>query len=231
MRSIPSKHAGSDSHPVRIRWEALARSGPDDSCTPACFRTGSVWPKPDNLPELNRIRVGFAQYYPGRLLMNGTESKSRKLVAGRMRHARNQPLKWFLHTSLLLDQMRLARGPYLRQHPRLFPQRTQRCTGGDVRSLVGCHPKETLHCCRVTSVVFICACSDSAYAGHPYPLLTTMLLKSDWLSIPSREQTATASLHQSIYVNVLVLNALIRTASGCVVPATPLGPCSTPSSG
>ena len=24
----------------------------------------------------------------------------------------------------------------------------QRSTGGDVRSLVGCHPKETLHCCQ-----------------------------------------------------------------------------------
>ena len=41
-RSFPSKHAGSDSHPVRIGWEALARSVPDDSYTPACFRTGSV---------------------------------------------------------------------------------------------------------------------------------------------------------------------------------------------
>ena len=32
--SIPSKHAGSDWHPVRIGWEALARSVPDDYCTP-----------------------------------------------------------------------------------------------------------------------------------------------------------------------------------------------------
>ena len=30
----PSKHAGSDSRPGRIGWEALARSGPDVSCTP-----------------------------------------------------------------------------------------------------------------------------------------------------------------------------------------------------
>ena len=29
----PSKCAGSDSHLVQINWEALARSGPDDSCT------------------------------------------------------------------------------------------------------------------------------------------------------------------------------------------------------
>ena len=30
--------------PAQIGWEALARSGPDDSCTLACFQTGSVWP-------------------------------------------------------------------------------------------------------------------------------------------------------------------------------------------
>ena len=58
---FPSKHAESDSHPIRITWEALVRSGSDDSCTPACLRTGSVWPK----PELNRIPAGFAQYYTG----------------------------------------------------------------------------------------------------------------------------------------------------------------------
>ena len=44
--SLPSKHAGSDSHPVRISSEVFVRSGPDDSCTPACFRIGSVWSKP-----------------------------------------------------------------------------------------------------------------------------------------------------------------------------------------
>ena len=42
----------------------------------------------------------------------------------------------------------------------------QRSTGSDVRLLVGCHPKETQHCCRVTSVVFTDACSDSTNAGH-----------------------------------------------------------------
>ena len=75
--------------PIRIRsgsaWKHCpeARSGPDDSCTPACFRTGSVWPK-HNQPELNRLRAGLAQYYPGRLWKNGTESESGKLVAGRL---------------------------------------------------------------------------------------------------------------------------------------------------
>ena len=41
--------------------------------------------------------------------------------------------------------------PHLRPpHPGLIPHRgpaIQRSTGSDVRSLVGCHPKETLRCC------------------------------------------------------------------------------------
>ena len=67
--------------------------------------------------------------------------------------------------------------------------RPQRSTGGDVKSLVGCHPKETLHCCWVTSVVFSSACSDSTYTGHHLlcPLLTTVLAKSqsqtEWASL------------------------------------------------
>ena len=67
--------------------------------------------------------------------------------------------------------------------------RPQRSTGSDVRSLVGCHPKETLHCCWVTSVLFSSACSDSTY--HLLcPLLTTMLAKS-------RSQTEWASLQRA----------------------------------
>ena len=31
---------------------------------------------------------------------------------------------------------------------------------------VGCHPKETLHCCWVTLMVVSSSCSDSAYTGH-----------------------------------------------------------------
>ena len=50
-QGLPSKHAGSYSHPVRIGWKALARSGPDDSCTPACFRTGSVGPNPSRISQ------------------------------------------------------------------------------------------------------------------------------------------------------------------------------------
>ena len=45
----PSKHAGSDSHPVRIGSEALTRSVPDDSCILGFFRTGSVRPKSDTV--------------------------------------------------------------------------------------------------------------------------------------------------------------------------------------
>ena len=41
-------------------------------------------------PELNWIRAGFAQDYLGCLWKNETESESGKLVAGRLRPARNQ---------------------------------------------------------------------------------------------------------------------------------------------
>ena len=104
----PSKHAGSNSHLVRIGWEVLARSRPDDFCTPACFQTRSMWPKPDSQPELNWISAGFAQYYPGCLWKNGTAFESWKLVAGQLHPARNWA-RWFLHTSLLPDQMHLAK--------------------------------------------------------------------------------------------------------------------------
>ena len=53
---------------------------------------------------------------------------------------------------------RSSRHSHLRPHPRLILHRgpaPQRSTGGDVRSLVGCHLRDTPHCCRVTSVVFI----------------------------------------------------------------------------
>ena len=66
--------------PVRIDSATLARSGPYDSCTPACFRTGSVcW---HSLPEPNGTQAGFAQYDPGRLWKNATESEIGKMIAG-----------------------------------------------------------------------------------------------------------------------------------------------------
>ena len=62
----------------------------------------------------------------------------------------------------------------------------QRSTGGDVRSLVSCHLKETLYNCWVTSVVFSSACSDSTYAGHHLlcPPTDDKVTESDWVSIP-----------------------------------------------
>ena len=96
----------------------------------------------------------------------------------------------------------------------------QRSTGRDVRSLVGCHLKETLHCCRVTSVVFSGAGSDSTYAGHHLlcPLLTTMLAKSrsqsEWASPPEIRPPLCFSLNWFSYVDSLTLKALIKTASG-----------------
>ena len=97
----------------------------------------------------------------------------------------------FVPTSEALLPRRSSRHPSPPATPRAHSAsrpRPQRSTGSDVRSLVGCHPKETLHCCWVTSVVFSSACSDSTYAGHHLLclLLTTMLAKS-------RSQTEWAS--------------------------------------
>ena len=88
----PSKHAGSDSHPRRIGWEVLARSGPYDSCTLAYFRTAGIRLAKTryNQPELNRLWAGFVYYYPGHLWKNANESENGKLVAGRLRLARNR---------------------------------------------------------------------------------------------------------------------------------------------
>ena len=41
----------SDSHLGWIGWEALARIGPDDSFTLACFQTGSFWPNADTVSQ------------------------------------------------------------------------------------------------------------------------------------------------------------------------------------
>ena len=62
------------------------------------------------------------------------------------------------------------------------------------------------HCtaCRITSVVFSNA-SGVRLSERPLPLPPPP---------PPREQTATASLHQSSYVDFLMLRPLIRTAPG-----------------
>ena len=88
-RSESSKHAGSDLHPFRI----AGKHWPEAGRMILAHRLASV-PDPfgQNLtqPEQNRIRAGFAQYYPGCLWKNGTDSESGKLVAGRLRSARNR---------------------------------------------------------------------------------------------------------------------------------------------
>ena len=48
-------------YPVWIGWKALASSGPDDSCTLDCIRTGSVWPKPGTISQ-NQIGSGLVLY-------------------------------------------------------------------------------------------------------------------------------------------------------------------------
>ena len=83
----PSKHASSDSHPIWIGSEVLARSRPSDSSRShtgllsdrICLaKTRHCQVDPD------RIWAGFAQYDPGHLWENATESESGKLVAGRL---------------------------------------------------------------------------------------------------------------------------------------------------
>ena len=56
----------------------------------------------------------------------------------------------FVPTSEALLPRRSSRHPSPPATPRAHSAsrpRPQRSTGSDVRSLVGCHPKETLHCC------------------------------------------------------------------------------------
>ena len=118
---------------------------------------------------------------------------------------------------LLSHHLRSSRCPpppaTLRAHSASWPH-PQRSTGNDVRSLVGCHPKETLHCCRVTSVVSSSACSDSTYAGHHLlcPLLTTMLATSrsqtEWASPPESRPPLCPSTNPLMWT--LTLRALIE---------------------
>ena len=88
---VPSKHAGSNSHPIRIGSEALAKNGPDDSCSLACFWIGSVWPKPDTLSQ-NQTGSGLVLHN----MIWATWGRTQPgLKVGR----------WFLHTGLLQEQI------------------------------------------------------------------------------------------------------------------------------
>ena len=62
-------------------------------------------------------------------------------------------LKYFLYCPIICTNFRgtaPAPHPYLQQHPGLIlhcsPALIMFSTGGDIRSSVVCHPKETLHC-------------------------------------------------------------------------------------
>ena len=89
--SDPSKHSGSGSHQIRIGSEALAGSGPDDACAPACFRTNSVWPKPDTVSSQEQSGSGLVLHSRIRAVCRKTQPRSEngKLVAGWSRSARN----------------------------------------------------------------------------------------------------------------------------------------------
>ena len=99
---LPCKHARSNPHPS-ISLEALARSGPDDSCTLACFQTGSVWAKPDT--ARTQLDPGWFCTVWSR---PATECERGNLEAGQLHSARNGA-QWFFHFSLLLDKVHLAK--------------------------------------------------------------------------------------------------------------------------
>ena len=88
----PSQHARSNSHLIRTGSEALARSGSDDSCTLALLPDRICLAKTWHVqPELNPVWAGFAQYDPGHLWKNATESESGKLAVSQLRSARTWP--------------------------------------------------------------------------------------------------------------------------------------------
>ena len=92
-----------------VASEALARSGLDDSCTPASFRTGYVWPK-SYINSQNQIGSGLVLHCMIRAVCGSTRPsvKVEKLVAGFVEFCQNRA-RWFLHTGLLLDQIRMAK--------------------------------------------------------------------------------------------------------------------------
>ena len=100
------------SNPVNMPDPIRIRSGSSRKHWPCHWLASGPDPFGQNLTQSASTKPDpgwfYTVWYPGRLWVNGTESESRKLVAGRMRHAKNQA-RWFLHTSLLLDQMRLAK--------------------------------------------------------------------------------------------------------------------------
>ena len=100
----PSKHAGSDSPPIRIGSEALARSA---WMMLAQRLTSGSDPFSQNLTQsarTNRIRAGFGQYDPGRLLKNTTEAESGEPGSGPVAFCQNWA-RWFFHTDLLPDKL------------------------------------------------------------------------------------------------------------------------------
>ena len=79
--------------PIRIRAGSTGMHWPEAGRVILVHRLASG---PDafgqNLTQSARTKwiwAGFSQYYPGRLWKNGAESESGKLVAGRLRPARN----------------------------------------------------------------------------------------------------------------------------------------------
>ena len=67
--------------PIRAGSEVLARGRLDDSCTPACFQTRSIWPQ--NLTVL-QTQIGSGLVLHGMIWENAAESETGKLTAGQL---------------------------------------------------------------------------------------------------------------------------------------------------
>ena len=73
----------------------------------------------------------------------------------------------------------------------------QRSTGEDIRLLVGCHLKETLHCCLVTSVVFSMSCAFNSAQLYSLEDLMALGCRSVYKPFKSKWQ----SMYLLLYVH------------------------------
>ena len=95
----------------------MARSRPDDSCTPACFQTGSVWSKPDTVGQ---NQVGSR---PGPFGQNLTESDKTKSVPGWIRlaktfHSQTEAMRF--QTGSVWPKLYTGRQDQVRSRPEPF---------------------------------------------------------------------------------------------------------------
>ena len=94
FHTFPSKHAGTGSDPARKR---LAGTGPEDSCTLACFRSESVWPQPDMATQ-NQIGSGSVSHNMIRAVCGITRpNRMRETVSWPVAFCQNRVRWFFVH--------------------------------------------------------------------------------------------------------------------------------------